>query len=119
MILYTAQYSYTGKDRLDITIKGQDPVGKIFAPTWKMVMTSKQGKLRWEEYSAQYRQLLRQSYLDNREQWDLILKEPEVTLVCFCKAGTLCHRYLLADYLTRLGANYLGERGFESIFRAL
>ena len=35
---------------------------------------------------------------------------PEPYLVCFCKADSTCHRYLLADYLTGLGAEYMGER---------
>jgi hypothetical protein len=80
MILYTAQYRYAGEDRLDITVKGKDPIGKIFASTWKMVMASKQGKLSWEEYSTQYRQLMRKSYLDYRKQWNRILARQEVTL---------------------------------------
>ena len=42
---YTAQYRYKGEDRMDITVKGQDPIGKMFAPTWAMVMGLKDGKL--------------------------------------------------------------------------
>ena len=34
----TAHYRYSGPDRLDITVKGRSEDGKIFAPTWKMVM---------------------------------------------------------------------------------
>ncbi len=105
MILYTAQYRYTGKDRLDITVKGKDPIGKVFAPSWKMVMGSKDGKITWDEYSTMYNELMRESYTVHRKTWDEVLNREEVSLVCFCKEGSQCHRYLLADYLGKLGAS--------------
>ena len=110
MKLYTAQYQYSGNDRLDITIKGKDSIGKIFAPTWKMVMGSKEGKISWDEYKGMYKDLMRESYQQNRDIWDGILNRDEVTLVCFCKASTNCHRYLLAEYFSKLGADYQGEK---------
>ena len=110
MKLYTAQYHYSGNDRLDITVKGQDPTGKIFAPTWKMVMGSKKGKISFDEYREMYRKRMRESYQQHKKIWQDILTRKEVTLVCFCKSGTFCHRYLLAEYLSKLGAEYMGER---------
>ena len=62
MKLYTAQYKYSGDDRLDITVKGKDAIGKIFAPSWKMVMQSKQGKMTREEYNHLYKIRMRKSY---------------------------------------------------------
>ena len=66
MLLYTTQISVVkklGLDRdsryLDITVKSGD---KAFAPTWKMVMGSKQGKITDEEYTHQYTELMRKSY---------------------------------------------------------
>jgi uncharacterized protein YeaO (DUF488 family) len=108
--LYTASYRYSLNDRLDITVKGKDPVGKIFAPTWKMVMGSKEGRISWDEYKEMYRALMRKSYNQNKDVWNEVLNREEVTLVCFCKSGESCHRYLLAEYLAKLGAEYLGER---------
>lgn len=110
MKLYTAQYRYSGEDRLDITIKGKDPIGRFFAPTWKMVMASKEKKLSWDEYKSMYRALMQKSYLDNRNIWEEILRRDEVTIVCFCRAGDNCHRFLLADYFSKLGADYMGEK---------
>ena len=110
MKLYTAQYRYSGDDRLDITIKGKDPIGRIFAPSWKMVMGSKEGKISWDEYQKMYRELMQNAYRQHRDTWDNILNRDEVTLVCFCKSDPTCHRYLLADYFSKLGAEYLGER---------
>jgi hypothetical protein len=34
----------------------------------------------------------------------------ELTLVCFCKAHSFCHRYLLTEYLQKFGAIYKGKR---------
>ncbi|MDD4274017.1 MAG: DUF488 family protein [Desulfobacter postgatei] len=106
MKLYTAQYKYAGDDRLDITVKGKDPIGRCFAPTWKMVM----GSISWDEYKQMYRELMQKSYQGKLSAWNDILGRDEVTLVCFCASGTNCHRYLLAGYLEKLGAEYMGER---------
>ena len=113
MKLYTAQYRYSGNDRIDITVKGQDPIGKCFAPTWKMVMASKEKRLSWDEYKQKYKNLMQKSYLQNYHIWNDILNRKEVTLVCFCKPGTSCHRYLLADYFEKIGAAYMGERWLQ------
>jgi len=112
MKLYTAQYRYSGDDRLDITVKGKDQSGKIFAPTWKMVMLSKDKKISWHEYKRMYKDLMRSSYLKKQADWEEILNREEVTFVCFCKSGSSCHRYLLAEYFESLGAVYKGERSF-------
>ncbi len=110
MKLYTAQYRYSGSDRLDITVKGKDPVGKAFVPTWKMVIGSKEGKISWDKYQQMYRELMQTSYRENRDIWDDFLSRDELTLVCFCESGANCHRYLLAGYMEKLGAEYMGER---------
>ncbi len=110
MKIYTAQYEYSGDDRLDITVKGKDPIGKLFAPTWKMVMGSKEGNISWNEYKVMYKELMRKSYRQNKDIWNEVLNRDEVTLVCFCESGTSCHRYLLANIFPKLGAKYMGER---------
>ncbi len=51
MILLNPEHRYAQNDRLDNTVQGNDPVGRIFAPTWKMVMESKEGKISWDEYT--------------------------------------------------------------------
>ena len=111
--MYTAQYRYSGNDRLDITVKGKDPVGRIFAPTWKMVMGAKEGKITRDEYQKMYREMMQVSYRQHRDAWHAILNRDEVTLVCFCPSNSDCHRYLLADYFAKLGAVYLGERKYK------
>lgn len=112
MKLYTAQYKYCGDDRLDITVKGKDSIsiGCLFAPTWKMVMGSKEGKISSDEYKQMYRELPQKFYREILGIWNDILGREELTLVCFCASGTDCHRYLLAGHLETLGAEYNGER---------
>ncbi len=105
--VYTSMYSYKGDDRLDITAKGQDPIGKIFAPMWYMVQDYKKNRDR-VSYMDEYYRLMIQSYRDHKDIWKEILSRDKVTFVCFCYPG-FCHRFLLKDYLVRLGAKYMGE----------
>lgn len=107
---YTAQYKYDGSDRLDITVKGQDPFGKIFAPTWNMVTNLKDGYIRKEEYAVDYISLLD---IIVTPVWKKLLSLRSVTFVCFCNPDDFCHRFLLAYYLKNKGATYLGERSIE------
>ena len=107
--IFTAQYRYSGGDRLDITVKGKDPLGKVFAPSWDMVMKLKGGVITQKEYEDLYYQKMFYSYKKHRAEWEIVLDMPRVTLVCFCKSKYFCHRALLAKYLEKLGGNYVGE----------
>lgn len=109
MKLYTSQYRYRGIDRLDITVAGNDPVGSYFAPTMSLVLGIKDGSCSQETYITQYDYILRSSLTLNPGIWTALLALDSIVLVCFCKAGSFCHRYLLADFLVQLGATYCGE----------
>jgi uncharacterized protein YeaO (DUF488 family) len=106
MRVYTAQYRYSGENRVDITVKSGM---KIFAPDWEMVIDVKSGAITKEEYTKKYYKKMRLSYKNNRAEWDDFMKRDSVVLVCFCKTGTFCHRYLLANIFVKLGAEYLGD----------
>ncbi len=106
--LWTAQYRYPGPHRLDITVKGNNPIGRIFAPNWKMVNDWKASGNE-QTYIKAYHELMLTSYYSWNEKWKELLQQKQVVLVCFCKAGTFCHRNLLAQYLVQLGAEYQGE----------
>ena len=99
MKVWTAQYRYTGPDRYDVTVKTGRPA---FAPSWGMVMGYKRGELSEKAYTSLYKDLMRRSYRANRQAWMNLIEKDEVTLVCFCKAGTFCHRLLLVDLLEKV-----------------
>ncbi len=107
-MIYTSRYNYIGDNRLDITVKGQDPIGRIFAPTWEMVTQVKNGLMSKKEYTEKYYSLMRKSHRDHKEIWEELLKK-DVVFVCFCRKSEFCHRYILAEIFTKLGATYQGE----------
>ena len=110
MKVYTARYRYKGKDRLDVTVKGEDPLGRAFAPTWQMVKALKAGLMTEDDYRESYIRMMRESYRLFKDKWVKLLEMEEVTLVCYCEDGAFCHRYILAELLVKCGAEYLGER---------
>lgn len=114
MLLYTGRYSYKGADRLDITIKGNDPIGRVFAPTWELVKTFKSNKIDWFDYTFSFVDLLH-TRLENPEYLKVVTEEiltkNELTLVCFCRTSERCHRSLVAIELQNLyDIEYMGER---------
>jgi uncharacterized protein YeaO (DUF488 family) len=100
--VWTSRYGYSGPDRLDITVKGKDPLGKYFAPTWPMVQSYIKGRLTEKYYEKQYRDMMLLSYANNLDKWRHVFNMGEVTFVCFCKPGSFCHRYILRDFLNEL-----------------
>ena len=110
MILYTAQFRYPFSDRLDITAATKDPLGKIFAPPWDLVKQFKDNQIDEKEYTNIFHNLMVKSYETNPLLWKEVLAKPICTLVCYCSYMSFCHRFLVAEYLKKLGADYLGER---------
>ena len=119
-MLYTAQYRYPGKDRLDITVKGNDIAGRLYAPTWDMVQDYKKHKISKERYAQLYYGLLIERWNESQDFCDSTLRlvnlfgktDRDMTLVCFCPAGTFCHRHLLIAFLQH---NWGIERGGERL----
>ena len=112
MEVWTAQYRYPGPYRLDITVKGQDQFGKLFAPTWEMVSTyhkSARTLADQQIYIEKYHTLILNVINRNPEAWKKLLAMKQVVLVCFCPAGEFCHRNILIYYLQQYGAVYHGE----------
>src|SRR4030042_3508322 len=99
--IYTAQIGkYKGPDVYDVTVKSGDI---NFAPTWDIVRAWKAGEISWETYSQHYRELMLRSYKRNQRAWHELLDKGVLTLLCYCRAGDHCHRYLLAEFLSKLG----------------
>lgn len=108
--LYTAHYRYAGLDRFDITVKGNDPLGKYFAPAWEMVMNYKKGIFTEQQYVEQYIPILQKLPLNIINEF---LTPQERTLVCFCKENAFCHRNIVVNYFMRLYPNNVVYGGFR------
>lgn len=116
MEFYTAQIfiakKYKDRNIIDITVKSAGKY-KAFAPTWDMVMGYKNGKINEAEYTRKYEQLIAERMRqDNGPIKNLVneIKQGNVVLVCYCKSGDFCHRYILAELLSEVdGIKYAGE----------
>ena len=118
-MLYTAQYRYTGQDRIDITVKGNHIVCKYFAPTWGMVTEWKRTGDE-KTYTKLYYDLLISRYEADPKAKEVMINmvelfggenDRDITVVCFCAANTFCHRYLLVKFLQHnYAVSYGGER---------
>ena len=108
--IWTAQYRYSGPDRLDITVKGNDPIGRTFAPTWDMVKKYTSGQEGQNTYSERYWTLIAERLAEDNSSLIWVLEQQELTFICFCPLGAFCHRILLARDILRDVVNYKGER---------
>lgn len=104
--VFTSRISYRGEARWDITVKTGS---KLFAPSWKIVMAYKNGKITEQEYAAAYYEMMEASYKNHPSEWAALLAKEKIVLCCYCPAGAFCHRLLLAKILVKLGAKYEGE----------
>jgi hypothetical protein len=113
LCVYTAQLDRKWRDTataLDTTMKSTDPLGRVFAPDDpRMVFMLKRGQLSPAAYRTWYLTVLRRNYREQRTHWGAVLARPLVVLLCSCRPEQCCHRYVLAETLTRLGAEYRGE----------
>ncbi len=110
MKVFLSTTGYLARDRLDIR-RG------IFAPSEDLerwfAVCRKIGpdEAAFKRYLEQYTEEMRDSYRANRADWQLLLTDPEVTLVCDCESALTCHRTPLGAYiLPKLGATFEGER---------
>jgi hypothetical protein len=101
---------HSGQLVLDTTIKSGKGLGAVFAPTWSMVMASKNNQITWEQYRHQYTELMRQRYTANKPAFLEVLNQDELIVCCYCQdlsgGDQHCHRYLLADILQKIAAHH-------------
>jgi len=116
MDIYTAHYTYSGEDRMDITVKGNTFPGSVFAPKWEMVKALQAQKIDNWEYTLQYMGLMAERWFHTPDATNMAIQtmtenRTSLTLVCFCKPQTFCHRILAARLLESMGhGKYHGER---------
>lgn len=109
MKIYTSTLKYSGKDKLNITIKTGD---SFYAPTWLMVNGYKSGQISEEKYTEQYFNLMNRRFNNPKNKWKIesLMKKERVVFVCYCGKGKFCHRLLLVDFLSNvINAEYCGE----------
>ena len=104
--IYTSRIKYSGENKLDITIGTGD---KVFAPSWEIVIGHKRGKITDKQYTNAYIKLMRISYKRHKKRWNEILNKDKIVFCCYCSSDKFCHRYILANIFTKLGAKYCGE----------
>ena len=99
---------FYGNRALNITAKSAGPTGKVFAPSWQIVMDFKKDIITWEEYEQKYKQMMRNSYRHHRKVWDEVMSRDEVILICYCPSSQFCHRRILHSIFITLGAEDSG-----------
>lgn len=116
-MIYTSRITYDGIDRLDVSRSGNDPIGRVFAPSWPLLRPHLERRRHrvisiddWDSYVDSYIEEMRKSYRSNKTIWDTVAARDRVTFCCFCKSARHCHRTVLARLLERIGATYRGER---------
>ena len=110
----TARINYARQPNqtvLDVTIKSATGNAQTFAPTWNMVMASKNGSLPWLDYIDQYTDLMRQRYKQHPDHFiNFLLKSKTLVLCCYCpdtsQTTRHCHRYILADIFLKVAQHH-------------
>ena len=122
MPIYTAQYRYSGADRIDITAKTSDKlIRETISPSWDMVKSFKEGFLSEKEYAERYKNQLNLAWFENNEsktlinRWIKLSQKKDLTFVCFCPSFSFCHRFLFISWMvSHFPVKYIKER--ESSF---
>lgn len=103
--LYTIQLSKwriiknTDIELIDTTTKSGN---QLFSPGWDLVRAIKNNEIDRRTYTREYVEKLKYSLIDNEQEWYSILNRPKIALACYCRAGTFCHRHILAKFITRV-----------------
>jgi uncharacterized protein YeaO (DUF488 family) len=102
VILSRAQIG-RGRQGLDVTVKSAADFARHFAPTWKMVMDYKAGKLSRAEYAREYARILENLVVprDISELGNRAGEHRRLVFLCYCRDGEFCHTLLLIAWLCR------------------
>lgn len=110
MELVTIQRSAQGRAEAagylyqDTTVKGGM---SIWAPTWDMVSRVKDyikgiGDYSEADYTRDYKALIRKRFEANPQPFRDFCRLDRVAIMCYCPAGSFCHRYIMVDILEML-----------------
>ena len=105
-MLYTSNYARKGRDEGSYAISRKAPdwyKGKeidFLAPTWEIVMGSKEGRISHDQYAEMYLDLLNQRKFIPLTFMEWIESlECDVYLLCYEAPNEFCHRRVLAEYI--------------------
>ena len=119
--LYTSRLShrgrigYLGPGGFNVTRGSGDASGLAFAPSRILLDEANRRKRRakddeekleevWRWYLPRFLMEMRWSWMEDRAAWlDLLHREGEVTLLCYCGTARRCHRRPLAELLVAAG----------------
>lgn len=81
-----------------------------FAPSWKLLMSYKEGFISWEEFTKLYKIEMSESYYFNYELFHEIADQlDKVEFICWCnnkrRKDNKCHRFILREVLEHVGIN--------------
>lgn len=95
---------------INTTIKTGD---KRLAPNWNFLTLYQKGTIDEDEYTRRFYAKMRWSYHKHRQFWDELICKDTLALACYCKPGKFCHRHLLVDIITKIGA----REGIEVLYK--
>ena len=105
--VYTADSSYEGDDRIDVSFHGGH---FMLAPPKHLLVDYKLGKIREDNFRKQYFDVLENSFVQYQHTWDAVLDKEKIVLVCTCNADDkTCQRYFIIQFLKKFGAAYKGK----------
>jgi uncharacterized protein YeaO (DUF488 family) len=111
LTIYTS-FKYAGDDALDISLRTQDSLGKIFAPSESLVSDfsdATEYKHHQREFMRRYSLEVAEKFATNKSHIDALFECDVVCFCCSCFDQRTCHRVIAARWLKRHGAEYGGE----------
>lgn len=80
---------------------------EIFAPSWELLMSYKNGDINWNEYVDCYTEEMRDAFRFNPDAFfEMAERIDDVDFICWCnnkkKKDNKCHRFILYDILKKI-----------------
>ncbi|MCP4715918.1 MAG: hypothetical protein GY868_12440, partial [Deltaproteobacteria bacterium] len=95
--VYTADAGYNEDNRVDVSFHG----GQFFLmPPKEMLLDYKFGRIDAAHFQKEYFKILEDSFIQYQHNWNNLLDETRIVLVCSCNADdATCQRHFLIKFL--------------------
>lgn len=70
-----------------------------FAPELDKLKAHRLGLMSSAEYKAHYVTRMRQTFVQQRSEWNKLKTLQRVAVACYCPAGKFCHRHIFTELL--------------------